>query len=180
MASIVNYGGGLKRIEFPNGPRKMIRLGRVNAKVASMWLAKVEAIIADRLAMRPHDAELSKWLGDLDEKMLARLRTAGLADGVGLAQTALGDFLERQAATMSAKQSVTVQSPNSRRRSSYVECGLETAPRKSGLPALCGLGTSHSRFATKQRGIETTRRRSGRPLAVKQFQFLQGPLLRSV
>ena len=65
MATIVKYSGGLKRVEFsttPNGPRKMIRLGRVNAKVADGWKAKVEAIIADKLANRPHDLEISKWL----------------------------------------------------------------------------------------------------------------------
>lgn len=106
MASIVNYNGGLKRIEFAYGPRqsrKTIRLGRVNAKVAASWLAKVDAMIADKLAGRPHDAEVSKWLGDLDESMLARLRAVGLADGVGLSQTTLGELLEKYFAAMMAK-----------------------------------------------------------------------------
>jgi integrase len=106
MATIVTYSDGLKRIEFsatPNGPRKVIRLGRVNAKVADAWKAKVEAIIGDRLANRPHDAEVSNWLGGLDESMLARLRSAGLAQGVGLAHVTLGAFLDRIFATMTVK-----------------------------------------------------------------------------
>ncbi len=104
MASIVKYNCGLKRIEFTrNGRAMVIRLGRVNANVARMWLDKVNAIIADRLAARPHDAEVSKWLGELDEKMLARLRAVGLAEGVGLASTTLGAFLSRYMDAMSAK-----------------------------------------------------------------------------
>src|SRR6266567_8929084 len=106
MASIVEYDHGLKRIEFsvvPKGPRKMLRLGRVNAKTADAWCAKIEAIIGDKLANRPHDAELSRWLGGLDESMLKRLRAVGLADGVGLSQITLGEFLDRYFATMTAK-----------------------------------------------------------------------------
>ena len=52
MASIVNYSNGLKRIEFsltPNGPRKIVRLGRVNMKAAESWKAKIEAIIQEML-----------------------------------------------------------------------------------------------------------------------------------
>jgi len=106
MASIVNYNDGLKRIDFsltPKGPRKILRLGGVNAKTAGTWKPMVETIIADKLANRPHDAEISKWLGGLDEAMLAKLRVVGLADGVGLAQTTLGEFMDRQEAAMTGK-----------------------------------------------------------------------------
>src|SRR4051812_19551685 len=106
MATIVKYNRGLKRIEFsptPNSLRKVLRLGRINAKTAESWLAKVETIIGDKLANRPHDPELSKWLGGLDEKMLKRLRAVGLADGVGLSVTTLAEFLDRYFATMTAK-----------------------------------------------------------------------------
>ncbi len=44
MASVVTYSDGLRRIEFalsPNGPRKAVRLGRVSAKVAATWKAKL-------------------------------------------------------------------------------------------------------------------------------------------
>ena len=33
------------------------------------WKAKIEGIIGDKLANRPHDAEISKWLDGLDERM---------------------------------------------------------------------------------------------------------------
>jgi integrase len=107
MASISCYGGGLKRIDFflvPNGPRKFLRLGRVSKKRAESWQTTIEQIIADRQANRPHDSELSTWLGGLDESMLKRLRKLGLVDaGVGLAQTTLGEFLQRFEANMPGK-----------------------------------------------------------------------------
>lgn len=118
MASIVTYSGGLRRIEFtmtPNGPRKMIRLGRVTAKNAEAWKARVEAIIADKLAKRPHDAELSAWLGGLDEKALARLRAVDLAAGVGLASVTLGEFLRRYFDAMTVKDGTRVFYTHTRR-----------------------------------------------------------------
>ena len=93
----------------------MLRLGRVNVKVAEKWKDKVEAIVGDKLAQRPHDADLSKWLGELDESMLKRLRAVGLADGVGLSQTTLGVFLERFAANMTTKQSTRTFYSHTRR-----------------------------------------------------------------
>jgi len=106
MASVIDYDGGLKRIEFcltPNGQRKSLRLGRVNAKTAKFWQDKVEAIIGDLLADKPHDSEVSKWLGRMDESMLKRMRAVGLADGVGLSQTTLGEFLDRYTTNMTGK-----------------------------------------------------------------------------
>jgi len=106
MASIVTYSDGLRRIDFslvPNGPRKTLRLGRVSAKVAETWKARVATIVADKLSTRPHDAETAQWLGELDESMLARLRAVGLAEGVGLSQTTLGEFLDRYFAAMAVK-----------------------------------------------------------------------------
>jgi hypothetical protein len=106
MASVFSYSGGLKRIEFsytPNGLRKIIRLGRINAKQAERIHGYVEAIIADKLQNRPHDSETCKFLAELDETLLARLRAVGLADGVGLAQTSLGEFLERCFNAMASK-----------------------------------------------------------------------------
>lgn len=83
--------------------RRAGRCDAARANVARTWLDKVEAILADRLANRPHDAEVSCWLAGLDETMLARLRAAGLADGVGLASMTLGAFLARYMGAMAAK-----------------------------------------------------------------------------
>ncbi len=118
MASLVTYGNGLRRIEFamtPNEKRRVIRLGRVNAKTARSFKARVEAIIADRLANRPHDAETAKWLGGLDDAVLAKLRAVGLADGVGLAQTTLGAHLARYFETMTVKPSTATFYGHTRR-----------------------------------------------------------------
>lgn len=111
MATVVKYSGGLKRIEFsttPNGPRKIIRLGRISSKVAVVWKAKIEAIIGDQLANRPHDAEISSWLGGLDDTTLGRLRIVGLANGVGLSQVTLGTFMGQLFAMMTGKPGTRV------------------------------------------------------------------------
>lgn len=108
MAALVTYGGGLRRIEFsmtPNGRRRVIRLGRMNAKTAKSFHAHIETMIGDLLANRAHDADTAAWLGGLDEAVLRKLRAVGLADGVGLSRTTLGAFLERCFATMSMKAS---------------------------------------------------------------------------
>ena len=118
MATIVKYDGGLKRIEFvspPNAPKKIIRLGRVNMASAQGVKSKVEAIIADKLLNRSHDAETSKWLGELDEQMLERLRSVGLAEGVGLTQTTLGDFMDRFFASLTGKPATRISYGNVRR-----------------------------------------------------------------
>lgn len=118
MASVVSYADGLRRIEFSlsaNGPRKLIRLGRMNAKAAESFCTRVEAIIADKLQSRPHDAELSGWLGKLDEKWLARLRAVGLADGVGVSQTTLGVFLDRYFAALTCKPATRIFYSHTRR-----------------------------------------------------------------
>ncbi len=118
MATIVTYDGGLRRLEFslvPNGPRKTLRLGKVNMATARTWKARVEAIIGDRLADRSHDAELSEWLASRDEAILARMHACGLADGVGLATVTLGEFMKRFFAAMPGKESTRVMYGHTRR-----------------------------------------------------------------
>lgn len=111
VATIVTYGGGLRRVAFsltPNGPRRCVRLGRVSMKHAEAVKARVESIVSDKLLGRPHDAEVSAWLAGLDEKLLGRLRAAGLADGVGLADATLAAFLERFKAALTSKPASAV------------------------------------------------------------------------
>ena len=74
-------------------------------KVAESWKARIEAIVADKLADRAHDPEISRWLGELDEKMLSRLRAVGLAVGIGTAQETLGAFLEKYFSALTGKPS---------------------------------------------------------------------------
>lgn len=106
MASLVTYRGGLRRIDFnftPSGPRRSLRLGRVNVRTARSIQARVETIVADRIAARPHDQETSQWLASLNEKLLSRMRAVGLADGVGVTQTTLEAFLDRFMAALTVK-----------------------------------------------------------------------------
>jgi len=108
MASITTYNGGLRRIDFtltPNGKRRSVRLGRETMKNARDTCRRVEQLVADKLTGRPHDADLCHWLAGQDEKMIGRLRKVGLADGVGVTQTTLGEFLDRLMASMTVKSS---------------------------------------------------------------------------
>lgn len=118
MASLVTYSNGLRRIEFqlePKGERKLLRLGRMTARAAQTVLRHVEAVIGDKLAGRAHDADVSAWLGKLDESMLKRLRGVGLADGVGLSRTTLGEFLAKYFETMGGKVSTRLFYSHTRR-----------------------------------------------------------------
>ena len=129
MASVITYAGGLRRIEFvlvPNERRRIIRLGRVSAKAAKSFKARVETIVADKLQNRHHDAEIADWLGKLDESTLAKLRAVGLADGVGLLKTTLGEFLERYFTTMTVKPSTRTFYGHTRRNlETYFGVGRE-------------------------------------------------------
>ena len=118
MASLVTYGTGLRRIDFtlsPNGPRRSVRLGRVDAKTGKATLARLETLIADKLTSRPHDAELCQWLGSLDDTLLSRLRAVGLTEGVGVTRTTLGDFLKRAEAARNVKESTRTFYAHTRR-----------------------------------------------------------------
>lgn len=116
MAGLTTYGGGLRRIEFgPDDDRRIIRLGRMPAKAARNFKMRIEAIIADLAANRPHDADTAAWLGGLDEKTLAKLRKAGLADGVGLSVVTLGAFLSRFNAAQTVKTSTRIFYSHTRR-----------------------------------------------------------------
>ncbi len=118
MASLVTYGSGLRRIDFNlerNGRRRSIRLGRVNAKAAQSIKARVEAIIADKLANRPHDQETATWLGQLDEAMRAKLRSAGLVSGTGRSDATLGNFLRRYFNGLAVKDSTRAAYGHTRR-----------------------------------------------------------------
>ena len=70
MASIVDYSGGLKRIEFsltPTGKRLILRLGRVNAKTAQSWLSKAVKDHAETFDGVPsqHDGKDAVVIGEL-------------------------------------------------------------------------------------------------------------------
>ncbi len=107
MASISTDQKGLHRILFAgrDGKRKRVRLGAVTMKAAENWLSKVEAIVSDLELGRAHDPDVCRWLAERDEKMLNRLRKAGLADGVGLRHTSLGAFMVDYFKSFTGKES---------------------------------------------------------------------------
>ncbi|MBI5726143.1 MAG: site-specific integrase [Planctomycetes bacterium] len=110
MASVTTYAKGLRRIDFvgSEGKRLSVRLGRVSMKQAETFKTRIETIIADKDLNRPPDQETARWLAGLDEGMLSRLRAVGLAEGVGLADISLGDFLKRFLAASSGKPATKV------------------------------------------------------------------------
>lgn len=99
MASVFTTADGSKRVEFSigkNQPRKTLYLGRVTAREAAAFAARVEQLLTDHTLHRPHEPELCAWLNGLDARMLTRLQGFGLVEpGVGLLDTTLDDLLQR-------------------------------------------------------------------------------------
>ena len=97
MASISDDPNGRKRILFvgADGKRRPIRLGKASVRQAEAFKVKLEAIVADQIIGRPHEAEVATWLRDLDPKMRKRLERAGLATaGGGRGVTTLAAFID--------------------------------------------------------------------------------------
>ncbi len=118
MAWVVEYRKGLKRVDFtatPGGKPHSVRLGRVTRKKADEFRVRIAEIVSDQALGRPHGPGLAEWVAKLPAKMLDRLRAAGLADGVGVTETTLGDFLERWFAAHAVKPQTTVFYGHTRR-----------------------------------------------------------------
>ena len=85
MASIsTDKKNGTRAIQFyepGTSKRKTIRLGKTPKKLAESIKVRIEGIIACRAAGLPLDAELAKWVGDLDKQLADRLAAVGLVDG---------------------------------------------------------------------------------------------------
>src|SRR5262245_57576724 len=107
---------GLKRIQFLDGKsRKTIRLGRLSMRDAETVKGHVEAIISARLSRSALPPRVASWLGELDDKMLKRLRAVGLAEGVGLADVKLSELLDKFFATLGGKPATRISYGNVRR-----------------------------------------------------------------
>ncbi len=95
MASISNQPGGRRTIQFVDprdGRRRSIRLGKVTRKVAETFKTRVEYLLAARKTGQPIDSETAEWLSKLDEELIDRLASVGLAASRG--RTTLERFLE--------------------------------------------------------------------------------------
>lgn len=98
MASVSRDGNGTKRVCFTDrdGKPRAIRLGKASSKAAEGFCVRVEALLADKLLARAHDAELCAWLRDLPERVYAKLVRAGLVEARATVEVVtVGALLDR-------------------------------------------------------------------------------------
>ncbi len=84
MASVIEYGNGLKRIDFnieTNGQRKCVRLGHCDRRSAETFCLRIEKLVACRITNAAIDGETANWLAGLSDKVYGRLAAAGLVAG---------------------------------------------------------------------------------------------------
>jgi hypothetical protein len=95
MASIVDDGGGLKRIQIvcPDGQRRALRLGKVSMKQAEAFKVKAEALIGQSITGAVDD-EVSRWVASLEDKTHAKLAAAGLVKPRQMVSATLAKFLD--------------------------------------------------------------------------------------
>ena len=82
MASISKEKNGRKTIQFvgPDERRRSLRLGKASMKVAEGIKVRVEQLLAAKLSGVPWEAELAKWVSQLDKAMRSKLERVGLLD----------------------------------------------------------------------------------------------------
>ena len=98
MASIANDSNGKRRIQFvaPCGKRKTIRLGKMSKRAAESIKTRVEQLLECQYLSRPIEADLAKWLSEIDTKLEAKLVAAGLVEGKHTpAGLALGTYFQK-------------------------------------------------------------------------------------
>lgn len=117
MASIVKEKNGRKKIQFTDsgGQRQSIRLGIATMKQAEGVKTKVETILGDLICGRPHDDEISRWLGSLDVTLRKKMEKVGLVKGVGRSNSTLGEFLTAYFKVVEVKKSTLTAYGHTRR-----------------------------------------------------------------
>lgn len=80
MASISREKNGRRRILFmaPDGSRPTIRLGKVSQRAAESFKGRVEQLLEAALLNRPMEADLARWVADLDPRLAKKLAKVGL------------------------------------------------------------------------------------------------------
>ncbi len=84
MASVIEYGNGLKRIDFnvqTNGQRRCVRLGHCDRRTAETFCLRIEKLVASKITNTAVDTETASWLAGLNDKVYNRLAAAGLVAG---------------------------------------------------------------------------------------------------
>ncbi len=109
MASVTKRANGLREVSFfyQSPLRKYIRLGRVSAKAADAFSAKLEALLGAKLGGNTPEDQVLKWVAGLDDRMHAKLAGFGLVDprkprttGTGLM---LKEWLDRYTTSQTVK-----------------------------------------------------------------------------
>ena len=111
MASVIREqrnGRTLYRIQFVDGDkrRKSIRLSGLTLKAVETVRAKIEVLVACRIAGSPLDSDTSRWLANLGDDLTGKLADAGLCDRRCTAT--LGAFLDGYIASRTDAQPSTV------------------------------------------------------------------------
>ena len=80
MASVSSDPNGLRKIHFkhPTRGRQTLRIGKITKSAADSVKARVERLLAARIAGIPFDADTASWLASLSDGFHARLTRAGL------------------------------------------------------------------------------------------------------
>ncbi|HEY8749401.1 MAG TPA: site-specific integrase, partial [Tepidisphaeraceae bacterium] len=117
MASIGTDPNGFRRILFfaGNGKRKTIRLGRVSMKHATSAKLHVEELIAAQSLRRSVAQDTGKWLGEIDDKLYARIASVGLVRARDRSAGSLKSFLEEYLAASSTKGSTITNYSHTKR-----------------------------------------------------------------
>jgi hypothetical protein len=80
MASIANDPGGRRRILYvaSDGKRSTVRLGKVSQRTAESVKWRVEQLLEALHFNRPMDADLAKWVAELEPRIAKKLSAVGL------------------------------------------------------------------------------------------------------
>lgn len=80
MASITTEPGGRRTIQFVgrDGKRRSIRLGKVSQRIAEAVKVRVEQLNAAQVAGHAVEADTSRWLTTIDDRLAGKLAAVGL------------------------------------------------------------------------------------------------------
>lgn len=102
MASLINCKNGSRQIQFVDGERRTIRLGRLAKRDAESFKSKVEQLVASRISGQAITNEIAEWLHGMPPKYYDKLVDFELVkarDSIVAPQ--VGAFLDRYIAERS-------------------------------------------------------------------------------
>lgn len=102
MASTSRLSNGRRIIQYASldGNRRTIHLGKMTQRNADSIKTRVELILQSQFTRRPLDAETAEWLGEIDNRLHAKLARVGLvparatSNEKGQISKALGPYLD--------------------------------------------------------------------------------------